>query len=168
MTKYIIPVVAVLGMALGSFVTGSIKDAEASKLAADLETAKAKNLELVVEAERKANEISETVAVDHTQAVEERQAKTITITKEVIKYVESGHNQCVIDSEWVRITDSATPMPRTSATACELTNACEGVPSMGQELEVIASNYNVCQAESDELAAYKAWHRKMLSMRGDR
>ena len=65
----------------------------------------------MLEIERLTSEITTAVDAELAAKSAERETKTITVTKEVIKYVESGHNQCVIDSEWVRIADATSESP---------------------------------------------------------
>lgn len=160
--KYLILGTALIAFYGGYQVTKWYWSGKYNSLILKLEKANSENLANILEIERLNRERADAVEQKLLAEKKARDAKEKIITKEVIKYVKDNSNSnCSLDPEWVRISSSATPMPRASEASASTDGGESKVYNLGEALEVVTTNYGICQVYVDKLNGWIDWYKSV-------
>lgn len=115
-----------------------------------------------IEIERLNAENANAVAARHAAEKAAQAVKTRTITKEVIKYVQSPDaGQCDLSDDWVRIHNDSTGVPTDTAAASGSDDTTGRTKTDVDALVTVTDNYAVCKANAARLEALQEWAKKV-------
>lgn len=156
---YILIAIIAASFGAGYKVTDLYWSARYGSLITDLKEQELENANNVIALERENAEKLRLSEVKLVEANAKREVKNTIITKEVIKYVEVNSNSsCVLDDDWVHISNAAAPLPRVPETTAPTDGGAGEVHNLGDALEVMVHNYNVCQVAVDRLKGWREWY----------
>ena len=107
------------------------------------------------------NELTSAAGELEAARIEQHNIKTRTITKEVIKYVQSNYSgNCDLPAGWVRIHNAAaTGRVPTAASATAVPDGAPSGVSDSDAIQAIANNYGTCNDVRGRLEALQSWVR---------
>jgi len=132
------------------------------RIGEDIAAAEAQRARDTIEIERLNAENANEVAARHAAEAAAQVVKTRTITKEVIKYVQSPDaGQCDLSDDWVRIHNDSTGVSTTTETPSRTDDTPRESKNDVDALVTITDNYAICQANATKLQALQEWAKSI-------
>lgn len=120
-----------------------------------------------IKIERLNTENTNTVAALHAAEAAAQIVKTRTITKKVIKYVQSpSAGNCKLSTDWVRIHDDSTGVSTDAEAARRADDPARKPKTDIDALVAVTDNYAVCRTNATRLKALQEWAKKVGSNDG--
>lgn len=136
------------------------------RLESQIHKAQAAQLTDTLTQERESTQAAHVADTGTSAAQQDQRQHARTITKEVIRYVQSPvAGQCTLPAEWVQIHDSAAGVPPDPAAPGQPAAAAgeAGSPvTDAQALGAVTSNYDTCLQEINRLQGWQAWYRSQF------
>lgn len=107
--------------------------------------------------------VTEKVVTKYVERQQKAQVVTNTITKEVVRYVESNPGSC-LDARWRELHDAAAKneLPISESVA----HAAGGAPTAAAAISTVTENYAACNRTADRLDALQDWVREQSKVDG--
>ena len=132
------------------------------RIGEDIAAAEAQRARDTIEIERLNAENANEVAARHAAEAAAQVVKTRTITKEVIKYVQSPDaGQCDLSDDWVRIHNESPGVSTTTETPSRTDDTPREPKNDVDALVTITDNYAICQANATKLQALQKWAKSI-------
>lgn len=116
------------------------------------------NVAVAVKIVKLRGDATERVVTRYVKVQGETQEKIVFRDREVIRYVESGLDQCPLSNAFVSLHDHAAHNT-VPTTAGGLDGAPSGITA-AQTLPIIQTNYSTCHQTADRLRALQEWVRE--------
>lgn len=128
------------------------------RIGENIAEAEAQRARDTIEIERLNTEKADAISALHAAKAAAQVVKTRTITKEVIKYVQSDDaGKCDLSDDWVRIHNDSTGVSSDTETTAGTDDTSGRTKTDVDALVTVTDNYAICRVNAARLEALQKW-----------